>query len=82
MRTTLTLDDDVAALLARLQEKHKRGLKELVNTALRVGLARMARPARPGAPFRTRAVTLGPCLLGDLDDISEALAVSEGDAFK
>ena len=38
MRTTLTLDNDVAAVLERLRKSRNASLKELVNEALRRGL--------------------------------------------
>ncbi len=41
MRTTLTLDDDVAAALARSREKRGTGLRQEVNDLLRAGLAAM-----------------------------------------
>jgi len=80
MRTTLTLDEDVAALLRRARQSRRATLKEVVNEALRHGLRQMTAPA-PGAPYRTRTVSLGRCLVGDLDDIAEVLAVAEGENF-
>ena len=44
MRTTLTLDDDVARELQRLERGTKRRFKELVNDLLRNGMAAGARP--------------------------------------
>jgi len=41
MRTTLTLDEDVAAILKRLRKRRDAGLKDLVNEALRRGLKDM-----------------------------------------
>jgi hypothetical protein len=41
MRTTLTLDDDVAAALERLRKTCNASLKDLVNEALRRGLKEM-----------------------------------------
>ena len=41
MRTTLTLDDDVAAMLERLRKAREQSRKELVNEALRQGLKQM-----------------------------------------
>ena len=82
MRTTLTLDDDVAALLRQVQKKRKGNLKGVVNEALRVGLTQMVTPRRRSTPYRTPAVSLGRCLVGSLDDIAEALAVSEGEMFR
>ena len=82
MRTTLTIDDDVAALLERLRKTRKVSFKALVNEALRQGLKEMTTPSRPARPYKTRSVSLGRCLIGSPDDISEALAVAEGEDFR
>ncbi|MGH7314431.1 MAG: DUF2191 domain-containing protein [Candidatus Rokuibacteriota bacterium] len=82
MRTTLTLDDDVAALLRREQTRSKKPLKILVNEALRIGLTRGQGRKRPATPYRTRSVDLGRCLVGSLDNVAEVLALAEGEAFK
>lgn len=83
MRTTLTLDPDVAALLARARRQRKAGLKQIVNEALRQGLRHMTEPApRAATPYRTKSVSLGRCLVGSLDDVAEALATGEGDSFR
>lgn len=81
MRTTLTLDDDVAAALERLRHTRGGAFKALVNDVLRQGLTQMrARPTRR-AVFRTQAVDLGAVRIGSLDNIGEALAIAEGEAF-
>jgi len=82
MRTTLSLDDDVAALLTRIRRSRQVRLKELVNEALRAGLRQVSAPPRRRKPYRTPAVSLGRCLAGNLDDVAEVLAVAEGEAFK
>lgn len=82
MRTTLSLDDDVAALLERIQKATKKGLKETVNEGLRRGLKLMESPTKPGKSFRTRSVSLGRCLLGSIDDVAEVLAVAEGERLR
>ncbi len=82
MRTTVTLDDDVAALLKRVKARRKAKLKEIVNEALRNGLERMICPTKRSASYRTPSVSLGRCLLASLDDVAEALAISEGEAFR
>jgi hypothetical protein len=79
MRTTLTIDEDVAILLERLQKERGATFKGLVNEALRRGLREIASPPQTVQPFRTRSVDLGRCLIGSLDDISEVLAIAEGD---
>ena len=82
MRTTLSLDDDVAALLQRVLKARKASLKQVVNQALREGLRRMTEPPRRRQPYRTTAVSLGRCLLDNVDDVAEVLAHAEGDAFR
>lgn len=82
MRTTLTLDDDVAAQLQQLRAREDKPFKQLVNEALRAGLAQRSEPeTRPQGPF-TRPVDLGRPLLGELDDVSATLTVAEGDAHR
>jgi hypothetical protein len=82
MRTTLTLEDDVAALLRRIQRRRKSSFKDVVNDALRQGLRQLDEPSPPRKPYRMKSADLGPCLLGSIDDVSEVLAVAEGEAFK
>jgi len=83
MRTTLTLDDDVAALLSRLQKQRGLRLKEIINQVLREGLARMdAESKPPSTPFRTATFDAGRCLIGSLDCVADALAIAEGEAYR
>jgi len=81
MRTTLTIDDDVAASLERLRKARDSSLKELINEALRRGIKEMSARAKPREPFRTQVVDVGEALI-PLDNISEALAIAEGETFK
>ena len=82
MRTTLTIDDDVAVQLQRLRETQKRSLKAVVNNVLRAGLKETAPPKKRARPFRTRSVSLGRCLLSDVDDIADVLALAECEDFR
>jgi hypothetical protein len=82
VRTTLTLEKDVAAALERVRKARRASLKQVVNEALRQGLERMATPPAARRPaFRTQPLSLGPCLLGNVDNIAEVLAVAEGERF-
>jgi hypothetical protein len=83
MRTTLTLDDDVVALLEEERRKRKARLRDIVNEALRAGLSR-TRGTADGKrrEFKTKTVSLGRCLAGSLDDVAEVLAVNEGESFR
>lgn len=76
MRTTLTLDDDVAARLDQLRKERELPLREIVNEALRAGLDALAEPvACP--PYRTRPVALRP-RVRDLDDVERLLDDVDG----
>jgi predicted transcriptional regulator len=79
VRTTLTLDDDVAARLERVMRTRRRALKTVVNDALRVGLDAMEKPSRPRQRFRTKGFDLGPSLVGSLDNVEEVLSRVEGE---
>ncbi len=79
MRTTLTLDDDVAARLKGAVKKRRRPLKTVVNEALRVGLGAMDQPGPARESFRTTGFNLGPSLVGSLDNIEEVLSRVEGE---
>jgi hypothetical protein len=81
MRTTLSLDDDVAAMVRSAQKEQKKPFKQVVNDALRAGLAAPRRSKRRSVPFRTASAKLGRCLMGDLDDVAEVLAIAEGESF-
>lgn len=78
MRTTLTLDDDVAARLRAEARRTGRPFKQVVNECLRRGLLRPRRAAGR-APFRVVARDLGALKPGlSLDNIGELLEVVEG----
>lgn len=77
MRTTLTLDDDVAALLRREMKRTGKGLKSALNDALREGLAR--RPAvAPLARFKVEARDLGARPGLDYSNVAELIEIAEG----
>jgi hypothetical protein len=82
MRTTLSLDDDVAVLLEQVRKRRKGRLKEIVNQALREGLTRMTRVRKRATQYHTPEASLGRCLVGSLDDVAEVLAVAEGERFR
>lgn len=82
MRTTLTLDKDVAAMLERLRKSRGGKLKDIVNEALRQGLKQTAAPPRRRRDFRTESADLGACRFGNVDNVAEILAVVEGEAGK
>ena len=82
MRTTLTLDPDVARALEQVRKQRGVSLKRAVNEALRKGLQRgKRRPARRNR-FVTRSVDHGRLILGSFDDIASVLAHLEEEHVK
>jgi hypothetical protein len=82
MRTTLTLDDDVAAVLERLRRSRNASLKQLINEALRRGLKDMSGRPKRREPVRTQSVALGRVRIAGIENIGEALAIAEGETYK
>ena len=82
MRTTITLDPDVAARLKAAVRKRRQPFKVLVNQALRSGLDALDQPRQARAPFRTTGFNLGPSLVGSLDNVEEVLSRAEGEGHR
>jgi hypothetical protein len=82
MRTTLTLDDDVAAMLKRFMTQRGRSLKDAVNEGLRRGLAALDHPAEPAPPYRVSPWDLGGSLVGSLDNVEEVISRAEGERHR
>lgn len=82
MRTTLSLDADVTAMLRQVRAARREPLKKIVNDALREGLSRMTTSRKRRPSYRTPVVSLGRCLIGSFDDVAGALAVAEGETFR
>ena len=78
MRTTLTLDPDVAAKARQGALRMRKPFKEVINAALRVGLDEILTP--PAAkPYVTKARPLGLRPGFSYDNVSELLAAAEGE---
>lgn len=81
VRTTLTLEDDVALVLNRVREARGLKLKDAVNQALRLGLALMAEERNSERSRQyTNPQRAGKCAI-DLVNVSDALAYAEGEGF-
>jgi predicted transcriptional regulator len=78
MRTTLTLDDDVASRLKSLARRSGRTFRDVVNDVIRRGLATSAATSSPPR-FKVRARDLGALRPGlSLDNIGDLLERVEG----
>jgi hypothetical protein len=82
VRTTLTLDDDLAEKLKKLSQKRKQPFRRVLNEMLRRGLAGQG-PRRGPAPFKVETFTsalrpgLDPLKLNQLIDDLEVDAARE-----
>ena len=72
MRTTVNLDDDVAAAVTRLREERRIGMSEAVNELARAGIS--DRGDRPH--FRLKTYDMG--LMIDVSNVQEAIELVEG----
>jgi hypothetical protein len=74
VRTTLTLDDDVAALLNKEARKSGEPFKQIVNRFLRLGLVASKQSAPK--PFKVTPINLG--LPRDFDKVEDLIEYLEG----
>ena len=81
MRTTITLDDDVAAVLERLRKKEQKSFKQIVNELLRLGILKRTAVEEVSELYSTPVLTTGPCLYPNLDNVGEILAVAEREDY-
>ncbi|HEY1921977.1 MAG TPA: hypothetical protein VGG44_04365 [Tepidisphaeraceae bacterium] len=78
MRTTLTLDSDVAHEVEALS-RDGRPMKQIINEALRLGLPQLKKPTAPH-PYRTKSHKMGLRAGHNLDNIAELLTQLEGES--
>ena len=78
VRTTLTLDPDVAIKAKRGAAKLHRTFKEVVNAALRIGLDEILKPPT-AKPYRMKGRPLGLRPGLSYDNTAELLAHIEGE---
>jgi len=78
MRTTLTLDPDVAAKAKKGAAKLHRPFKQIINSALRIGLEEVLKPPK-AKPYRTKPRPLGLRAGWSYDNVGELLARAEGE---
>jgi hypothetical protein len=80
MRTTLTIDDDLAAILERETRRKGMSFKEVVNATLRRGLEREAiLPPRERVVTRPHAFGFKPGV--DLDKLNQLVDELEAEEF-
>jgi len=81
MRTTLTLNPDIAAKARRAVSQTGLPFKDVVNQALRAGLDEVLAP-KASRKYRTKPIPMGLKPGISYDNISELLAISEGEKHR
>lgn len=82
MRTTLTIDEDVAGALERVRQRESLSFKAVVNHALRRGIRVMeAEAERTRDPYALPTWNSGGMRIA-VDDVAEALAWAEGEGHR
>lgn len=81
MRTTLTLDDDVASLLEKELRRTGQPLKQTVNNLLRAGLQQAAAPVKP-PKFKIKARAIGLPKEWTSGSVSELIEMLEGPGYR
>ena len=76
MRTTLTIDDDVAAKAKEAVRLTGLPFKSLINKALRVGIDEVIAPKK-SSPFRTQGRAMGLRRGLSYDNVADLLSVAE-----
>jgi len=78
VRTTLTLDPDIAAKARKGAAKLGKPLKEIINAALRIGLEQVLNPSK-AKPYCTTPRPMGLREGLSYDNIGELLARAEAE---
>jgi hypothetical protein len=82
MRTTVTIDDDVATKLqAEMRRQRSSNFKQILNDVLRRGLL-VRRELAASKPFRVRARRMGKMQGPNYDNVGELLEYLEGTEHK
>ena len=81
MRTTMTIDDDVAAKAKEAVRLTGMSFKSLINKALRVGIEQVVSPPKT-RPYRTKGTAMGLRKGLSYDKVADLLSLSEGDEHR
>jgi hypothetical protein len=81
VRTTLTLDADVAAKARKAGQRLGKPFKEVINSALRIGLDEVLKP-KAGKPYKTKPLPMGLRPGFSYDNVAELIAQAEGEDYR
>ncbi len=76
-RTTITLDDDVAAMLHTIHENERKPFKQVVNEVLRLGIMEKQPNPAKSTHYETPILHAGSCMYPNLDSVADILAAAD-----
>lgn len=84
MRTTVTLDDDLAVMLENVRVSAGMSFKEALNEVVRLGInaKRGVAQTTEAELKQTTTFHLGKPTVSNMDNIAEVLAIAESDDYK
>lgn len=82
MRTTLTLEDDIAENAKQVAQQFHRPFKQIINQALRLGLMQMNKTPQQRKLYKTQPHAMDLKEGYSLDNIQELLSRIEGEATR
>lgn len=82
MRTTITLDHDVAQRAKAVTARTGKTFKQVINETLRVGFEELDAAPKRGKPFKTKPAKMGLRQGLSYDNIGELLAEIEGETYR
>jgi hypothetical protein len=82
VRTTLTLDDDLARLLQKASRRSGASFKQTVNRFLRLGLTSASKPPAERKPFKVTPRKLGLPAGLTYNNVEQVLEAIEGPAHR
>ncbi len=68
--------------MVRTRQARGQSFETIVNEALRSGLRAMEASSAQSVAYRTSPVDLDRCRVGSVNDVTDALAVAEGEEFR
>lgn len=82
IRTTLSLYPEIAIQITNFRENQNLSFKEAVNKLLSMGLDCFHSKKNNYRKYKLKTFNTGQCKFETLDNVSEILAITEGDNYK
>ena len=76
------MDDDVSAMIQKLQTRKGISFKQIVNDLLRKGLLSDWKTGESKEQYSTPELSAGKCCFPDLDNVADILSVAETEDYR